>query len=186
MSAANPTTKRQPEPFAALPHHIASDPRLTPTDVRVLLALLFWARNKLVCWPSDRSIGERTGRSMGTVQRSLRKLEALGLIARDPSPENVTGRIISLRWKSPSPSHEQQGDELQGIPYGDYLASAEWAVKRDHAIRLAGGRCAVCNSGKSLQVHHRTYDRIGNELPSDLLVLCKGCHELFHTKIPRP
>src|SRR4051794_26186494 len=30
-------------PFAQLPHDIAADSRLTPVDVRVITALLFWA-----------------------------------------------------------------------------------------------------------------------------------------------
>jgi hypothetical protein len=40
-------------PFAALPHHIAADPRLTAVDIRVLAALLFFAKDKPVAWPSD-------------------------------------------------------------------------------------------------------------------------------------
>jgi Helix-turn-helix domain len=87
-------------PFAALPHAIAADPRLSPTDVRVLLALLFWARASDSCWPSDRSIGTRIARSTGTVQRSLRRLVALGLIERQPTTANQTGRLILLRWRS--------------------------------------------------------------------------------------
>jgi hypothetical protein len=87
-------------PFAALPHDIAADPRLSPTDVRVLLALLFWARAAAICWPSDPSIAARIGRSVGTVQRSLRKLAALGLIERRPTRENPTGRLILLRWRA--------------------------------------------------------------------------------------
>jgi len=39
----------KPPPFAQLPHDIAADPRLTPVDTRVLLALLFWARDKAAC-----------------------------------------------------------------------------------------------------------------------------------------
>src|SRR5262245_54577883 len=87
-------------PFAQLPHDIAADPRLTPTDVRVLLALLYWARGKPSCWPSDRSIGLRVGRSVGTVQRSLRRLEALGLIDRRKVDSNPTGRELVLRWRA--------------------------------------------------------------------------------------
>jgi hypothetical protein len=86
-------------PFAALPHDIAADPRLSPTDVRVLLALLYWARSKPVCWPSDRSIALRIGRSVGTVQRSLRRLEAFGLVERRRA-DNPTGRELVLRWRS--------------------------------------------------------------------------------------
>jgi DNA-binding MarR family transcriptional regulator len=90
------TTTR--EPFAALPHSIAGRPDITPTEKAVLLALLFWAKAKAICWPSDASIGARIGRSVGTVQRALRRLEALGLIVRQKTADNPTGRLIVLVW----------------------------------------------------------------------------------------
>jgi hypothetical protein len=73
-------------PFAQLPHDLAADPRLAPVDVRVIAALLFWARDKDSCWPCDRSIASRVGRSVSTVQRSLRRLQALGLVDREQVP----------------------------------------------------------------------------------------------------
>jgi Helix-turn-helix domain len=96
----------KPPPFAQLPHDIAADPRLTPVDVRVITALLFWAREKAVAWPCDRSIASRVGRSVSTVQRALRKLQALGLLQRERVPQsdaNRTGRVLRLRWRSDRP-----------------------------------------------------------------------------------
>jgi DNA-binding Lrp family transcriptional regulator len=87
-------------PFAAPPHDLVADPRLTPTDVRIAAALLYWARSKASCWPSDATIGKRVGRSPGTVQRSLRRLEAAGWIAREKTAANRTGRLIRLVWRS--------------------------------------------------------------------------------------
>ena len=62
MSVVVDCTRRQSgrkapvaQPFAALPHHIACDPRLSPVDVRVLSALLYYARAKPDCWPCDAS-----------------------------------------------------------------------------------------------------------------------------------
>ncbi len=92
----------KPPPFAQLPHDIAADPRLTPVDVRVVAALLFWARDKAACWPCDRSVAARVGRSVSTVQRALRRLQALGLVHRDKVPQtdaNRTGRILRLQWR---------------------------------------------------------------------------------------
>jgi DNA-binding MarR family transcriptional regulator len=94
-SEKNTTTR---EPFAALPHAIAGRPDITPTEKAVLLALLFWAKAKAICWPSDASIGARIGRSVGTVQRALRRLEVLGLIVRQKTADNPTGRLIVLVW----------------------------------------------------------------------------------------
>jgi hypothetical protein len=93
-------------PFAQLPHDIAADPRLTPVDIRVIAALLFWARDKASAWPSDASIGKRVGRAVATVQRSLRRLQALGLVQREkvePSDSNRTGRVIRLAWRVDHP-----------------------------------------------------------------------------------
>jgi hypothetical protein len=103
-TAADPRAERASSaptsaPFAALPHDIAADSRLSPTDVRVILALLYYARSKAVCWPSDRSIALRIGRSVSTVGRSLRRLEALGLVAREPDDGNRTGRRLVLQWR---------------------------------------------------------------------------------------
>jgi hypothetical protein len=89
-----------PRPYGALPHDLSADPRLSPTDVRVAAALLYWARSKADCWPSDHSISTRVGRSAGTVQRSLRSLEDAGWIAREKSADNRTGRLIWLLWRS--------------------------------------------------------------------------------------
>jgi DNA-binding Lrp family transcriptional regulator len=85
--------------YSAPPHDLVADPRLTPTDVRIAAALMFWARGKDHCWPSDRTIGARVGRSPGTVQRSLRRLEAAGWIRREKTAANRTGRLIVLAWR---------------------------------------------------------------------------------------
>lgn len=72
--------------------------------------------------------------------------------------------------------------------YHTYLRSPEWKLKRDAQCEAAGWRCQVCNSPKQLNCHHRTYDRIGNEIPDDLFVLCADCHQIFHDngKLARP
>ncbi len=67
------------------------------------------------------------------------------------------------------------------INYEDYMRSQEWDARRKAAIIAAGCRCQICNAGnRRLDVHHRTYVRLGNELPQDLVALCRQCHKLFH------
>ena len=88
-------------PFAAIPHDIAADPRLSPTDLRVLAALFYFAKADMSCWPCDNSIAARVHRHPGTVRRSLRHLEDLGYICREPSRENPTGRLIHLTCREP-------------------------------------------------------------------------------------
>ena len=64
--------------------------------------------------------------------------------------------------------------------YGLYLKTYHWQDMRLQAMDRYYYRCAVCNSPDLLDVHHRTYERRGNENPEDLIVLCRGCHDIFH------
>lgn len=74
-------------------------------------------------------------------------------------------------------------NELQKMPYQEYLKTPEWRQRRQKHLQSAGFRCQVCNAnGVTLHVHHRTYERRGTERFSDLIVLCRECHELFHQK----
>lgn len=69
---------------------------------------------------------------------------------------------------------------MPNAEYLEYLKSPEWQEKRIAAVQAADYRCQVCNTPNHLDVHHRTYERFKNELPGDLTVLCRSCHELFH------
>lgn len=67
--------------------------------------------------------------------------------------------------------------------YGRYLCSGAWKAKRAIALERAGHRCQTCNSERKLHVHHRTYDRIGDEDPADLTVLCERCHNAISHRL---
>jgi len=66
--------------------------------------------------------------------------------------------------------------------YLDYIASPVWKAKAYDARESAGNKCQLCNSPYYLRVHHRTYDRLGNESIDDLITLCSNCHSKFHNK----
>ena len=44
--------------------------------------------------------------------------------------------------------------------------------------------CVRCLQSRPLSLHHRTYERLGNERLRDLILLCQECHTLTH-KIER-
>jgi 5-methylcytosine-specific restriction endonuclease McrA len=74
--------------------------------------------------------------------------------------------------------------------YHEYIRSREW---RDHPARRAelkasGSRCRLCNAGAEdsvIEVHHRTYENLGNEQPGDLTTLCQGCHRIVTDHLRR-
>ena len=67
---------------------------------------------------------------------------------------------------------------LKSLDYKNYLESPAWKVKRDKVIERDGGQC-VCGT-QATEVHHKTYNNIGKEPLSDLVALCKECHERVH------
>lgn len=72
---------------------------------------------------------------------------------------------------------------LRAMPYSEYLKTDHWQALRRKALRKAEYRCQGCNTATELQVHHRTYERRGEELVSDLTVFCDECHSRMHAKL---
>ena len=64
--------------------------------------------------------------------------------------------------------------------YSDYLKSEHWHCTRGNALRQGYSTCIRCGKGTELNVHHLTYDNIGEERPEDLTVLCNDCHKQEH------
>jgi 5-methylcytosine-specific restriction endonuclease McrA len=85
--------------------------------------------------------------------------------------------------------------------YKAFLSSAVWKRLRREALERAGHQCegtrdgfarlyaggpvvsfrVRCPEDTRLTVHHVTYARVGGaELPEDLRVLCKHCHDRHH------
>ena len=69
---------------------------------------------------------------------------------------------------------------LRMLPYREYLKTTHWANIRENCKKRHGEKCAVCNSPENIEVHHRTYENLGCEKPSDVIPLCDSCHDLFH------
>lgn len=70
--------------------------------------------------------------------------------------------------------------ELGFNNYKEYLNSKYWreAKKRYNKAKFPN-RCLSGCSGR-YELHHRSYVRLGRELPTDLVPLCRKCHEKVH------
>ncbi len=62
--------------------------------------------------------------------------------------------------------------------YYEYIKSDEWKKLRKSVLRRDNELC-ICG-GKATEVHHKTYARLGNEPLSDLVSLCRNCHQNVH------
>jgi len=87
----------------------------------------------------------------------------------------LVGRVISWAAKVGQPPKRQHSAK-----YLNYMKSREWDAKRAQVRRRAGGKCEECRRRKTLQVHHLTYARLGNEDMADLMALCLDCHQGRH------
>jgi len=63
--------------------------------------------------------------------------------------------------------------------YYEYLKSPKWQEKRTKRLSLDNFTCQKCGERhNNLQVHHITYENVGNEdIYRDLITLCRSCHE---------
>ena len=64
--------------------------------------------------------------------------------------------------------------------YAKYLKSKHWLELRDKILERDNYKCILCGN-KDVQVHHKTYDRIGEESFNDLITLCGNCHLTYHS-----
>ena len=66
--------------------------------------------------------------------------------------------------------------------YYEYLQSSEWKAKRELVLIRDKYKCQICNIKMADDVHHLTYENLGNEKLSDLLSVCRECHIKIHKK----
>lgn len=66
--------------------------------------------------------------------------------------------------------------------YQEYLKSEHWNNVKNAMLHLKYvPKCEMCGAADEvLDVHHITYEYLGNENQSDLCVLCHTCHEKVH------
>jgi len=74
-----------------------------------------------------------------------------------------------------------------GYFYSEILEMPEWKKRRLEIIDSRGGKCERCASTDFLQVHHKSYRKIGKRrvLPwlyrdDEMELLCGRCHRLHH------
>lgn len=66
--------------------------------------------------------------------------------------------------------------------YETYIASSIWQASRRRY--LESGRsmvCAMCGGKRHILLHHKTYERLGDEALDDLVPLCTECHTFVHS-----
>ncbi|MDP1846462.1 MAG: winged helix-turn-helix domain-containing protein [Solirubrobacteraceae bacterium] len=140
--------------------------------------------------PPPASAGDKFARLIDhQLAWALTNLKRDGLVE---NPCRSVWRLAGAAREAPSPACEESVfvdrlDELRRMPYRDYLRTPEWRVTRAATLERAGHSCSLdVTHTDALEVHHRTYERRGRELASDLVVLCHACHLVHHKQFGRP
>ena len=64
--------------------------------------------------------------------------------------------------------------------YREYIKSKAWERRRHKYFKKHKKECAVCGSQRGIGLHHVNYERVGNELDTDLVPLCWVHHKEYH------
>jgi hypothetical protein len=125
------------------------------------------------------------GREVRAVKKDGAEVRAL---AEYPSAFDDT---LRERWRTTYSAYWEQRRQAQVDEreqesiawwqrYNAYLKTPRWIAKRTMVLDRAGGLCEGCRRLKATQVHHLTYDHVGNELLFELVAVCDACHRVLH------
>jgi hypothetical protein len=81
--------------------------------------------------------------------------------------------LLSFGWR-----HRRYRDRYRAV-----LRSRRWRNLRRRAYKRSRGRCEHCRKRHflgALQLHHKTYVRLGKERMRDVELLCDQCHRDRH------
>jgi 5-methylcytosine-specific restriction endonuclease McrA len=90
-----------------------------------------------------------------------------------------TGRPVPQHVRERSALRRARLRKLGYESYSAYLSSPHWrSLKARYRASDLLQRC-MCGE-RSVHFHHKTYERLGAELLTDLTPLCRVCHDLIH------
>ena len=60
--------------------------------------------------------------------------------------------------------------------YSEYMKSEKWKAIRLKVLKRDDYLCQACLDAPAQDVHHKTYENIGDELMYELISVCRDCH----------
>ena len=165
-----PSARR--EGFVQLPREVLFHPGLSDRAVRVYGALLSYAWNSRVCWPSKKTLAWDLSTSEKTVQRGLAELRAEGLIEQVPQGDDRPDRYVllggigpGLRVAGEDPSGEQAGQI--GPPQGEPEAQTPVTIRPASSVQADADRRLAQERGKALCREALARARLRRDLAPD-------------------
>lgn len=95
--------------------------------------------------------------------------------------------IRQVYWEESCSERQKEFDQIKQrqqrewwSTYNAYLNSSAWKRRREAVFARAKSRCEaqlVCQGDHATEVHHVTYQHVGNEPLWELRAVCHRCHE---------
>lgn len=100
------------------------------------------------------------------------------------SKVNITSSNMGKqkRIKQLKKIYRRRNNKLKDLGYENYNQYLNSDIWRETKKKKKRTKC-VCGSNKKLHLHHKTYERVGDEHLRDLVWLCKECHEYLHDNV---
>ena len=125
-------------------------------------------------------MGAKDGlRWSGNIDAQRQADAAYGRLRDKPKPPRKKAKSKKKRRGKP----QEQPINWNGR-YREYLQSRQWRSKKKIAYEYYGRQCADCGAERGLEVHHKSYKRLGREKMKDLEILCGPCHRIRHEDKP--
>jgi hypothetical protein len=99
--------------------------------------------------------------------------------------ENRRGLLRTLRKESIAEA-EDRADSDWWLRYDRHLVSDRWRELCRLVRQRTGGVCEGCGQLPVEEVHHMSYQHMGDEFLFELKGLCKPCHNRWHRSNPAP
>jgi hypothetical protein len=124
----------------------------------------------------------REGKKKGDIKASCSKYNPrpLSRTSNQLGNKSTHPRFLSLPEAQAEKIADKKGLTEYQIKYREYLASEEWGEIRQKVFFRSNGFCEACGVKQATEVHHRTYERVGNESLLDLVATCSDCHHKIH------
>ena len=126
----------------------------------------------------------RCGDSRNQPLAKAKALQASGGVEPPPFDDTLREGWDERRDESAAAIKERFSRNAFFADYDQYLKSEAWAKRRSLVLKRARGVCEGCAEQNPTEVHHRSYEHVGNEFLFELVALCHSCHDRLHEEEP--
>ena len=118
----------------------------------------------------------------GELSNFVKKSDPRVMLATDIQPvdEALRAQKRQEHWerlRQEQVARQEQYQHAWWQSYNAYLATPLWQQKRQLALKRDAFLCQACRMNKATQVHHLSYDHLGDEPLFELTSICKPCHD---------